>query len=123
MTALITEVNEAAEYTFRTGDTSDFIYIRPLGLDGAVIDGNWSCSQVVKDLDENVVIAEAAVTTKSTDTTEFKCFLTPTQTANLQPSGKYQEYTWMIQLSNSTLTPPIVRETHIRIGVYRQGVS
>jgi len=108
----LTEVSETIALTIHKGDTTDIVYVRPSLLDGATLDGNWTCSQAVTK-DGTQVITTVAVTTKSTDNTEFKCFLTPTQTDTLTVG----EHIWTIQLANPTLTPAIIKEIQLRMSV------
>lgn len=117
------EPMSVAEYSIQKvyiGDLTDLVYLAPSVLEGATIDSNWSCTQRVVDPNGVEVIASTAVTEKSTDNTEFKVYLTPTQTGAFTTTG---DYTWYIQLSNSTLTPPFVKETHLVLRVSDQGIS
>ena len=117
--ANLSSVCSEDSYTIYVGDTTDIVYVAPSVLDGGTIDANWSCSQQVINNKGQVVISEVAITTKSADNTEFKCYLTPAQTATLSPGT----HTWIIQVVNSTLTPVITKESHFTLYVESQGIS
>ena len=115
---------DASYYDVYVGDTTDIVYIRPSALDGAAMDGNWTCSQQVNDESGNEVIGEASVTEKSSDDTEFKVYLTPSQTGTLSGSGNtYTLYDWVIQVVNDSASPPYRKETHLSLRVFNQGIT
>lgn len=107
--------NSDIAFNLTKGNTSDIIYVRPSILNGATLDCNWTCSSTVTDDAGNIVVDEFSVTDKSADNTEFKAFLTPSQT--LQLSTNNSEYVWSIQLRNPVLSPPIVSDLNFSIGV------
>lgn len=120
--AIFYEANTDVIYKFPRGNTSDIVYVRPAYLDGATIDANWTCKGKVIDRNGNTMVDTYSITEKSGDSTEFKCYLTPNQTAALNPGTGYEEYIWIIQVENSTLTPVIKRDIHFRLGISVGGV-
>jgi len=111
------------------GDLSAIRNARPSieGLDD-VLDANWECYVRVIDRDNNAVVAKREITDKMTDTASkerFVAAILPTETAEiLVPTGRNSEdYIWIIQLENSTLTPPWVKEHQITLRVRRQGLE
>jgi len=104
-------------FKIHRGNTTDVVYVRPSVLDGATIDANWSCKTAVVNTAGDVLVDTTTITAKSADDTEFKVYLTPTQTNALNPDSGYQEYIWVVQLENTTLTPPIKRDIQFRLGV------
>ena len=110
------------------GATSDVKLVRPEmpSLPDA-LDGNWNCKYSVLDCDDAVVVAATAVTDKTTDTNgqeRYVVAVTPTQSATLTvPAGEpWLDYTWVIQLENTTTTPPYNKEHAITLRVRRQGI-
>lgn len=114
--AALTNVG-SIDFTIYRGDTSDIVYTSPSTLDGAAMDGNWTCSSCVVDRSGDKVISDFSITTKTGDNTEFICYLTPTQTDNLAVTGDVSYYTWVIQLANATTTPPFSKEVHYTLAV------
>lgn len=105
-------------FTIASGDVTDFIYVRPSVLEGGVIDANWTCSTHVIDDRDNIVVASTAITEKSGDNTEFKVYLTGAQTAALGNNGpRVTEYTWIITMENTVLSPQQHRTLRLRLGV------
>lgn len=101
-------------FSMAKGDLSDFVFIRPKELAGAAIDGTWSCSGMVFDNFGKKVIEDFSITTKSGDNTEFKAYITPTQSEAFKVGGVY---TFSIKLENGTTTPPISKATLLQIQV------
>lgn len=102
-----------------SGDLTDFIYVRPSVLEGGTIDGNWTCNSWVERDNGTVIIESFAITEKSGDSTEFKCYLTGEQTAALSNGNgnSVHEYDWIITLENALLSPAQNRTLRLRLGV------
>lgn len=114
------------EYTIYQGDTGPIIRPRPTVLDdGVVLDVNWTCSTAVNDADGVEVIAKRAVTDKTVDNLRFVAALTPTETNLLlvDDSENYRSYTQVIEVINTTLTPPFNIEEHYTLKVTPQGID
>lgn len=110
------------------GDTSDVMLTRPdvPGLANA-LDVNWVCKQSVLDCDGVVVVAAAVVTSKSVDEHGHERFVVAVEPADSDlltvPAGEpYMEYDWVIQLENTTTTPPYNKEHRITLRVREQGI-
>jgi hypothetical protein len=109
------------------GDTSDVKLVRPdfPGL-AAALDANWLCQQGVTDCAGALVVAMAPVAVKTADEygkERFIVAVSPTDSATLAvPAGEpYQDYTWVIELSNTTTVPSYNKEHHITLRVSNQG--
>ena len=88
------------------GDISDIFQV---GLvDNSAMDANYACSVTVQGSS-----ISRAVTDKTGDNKKFIVQLTSAETAALRAGT----YTMAIKITNSTLTPPFSRETHIRLDV------
>lgn len=114
------------EYTIYQGDTGPIIRPRPTVLDdGVVLDINWSCFTAVNDADGTPVIARRAVTDKTDDNLRFIAALTPTETnlLEVEDSESYRPYTQIIEVINTTLTPPFNIEEHYTLKVTPQGID
>jgi len=111
------------------GDTSDVKLVRPdfPGLTNA-LDGNWLCQQAVMDCAGVVVVGASTVSAKTTDDNgkeRFVVAVSPTDSATLSVAAgePYQEYTWLIELSNPTTIPPYKKEHHTTLRVFSQGIA
>lgn len=111
------------------GNASDVKLVRPgfPGLDDA-LDENWVCQQAVRDCAGALVIGLSTVSDKTLDEFDKERFVvavSPTDSATLSVAAgePYQEYTWLIELSNPTTTPPYKKEHHITLRVYSQGIA
>lgn len=102
------------------GDTSDvweigFVAsapgVKPVVL--AALDSNFSCRIAVK----GSTIARA-VTIKNTENTRFRAWLTPAETTLLGPGDRIVG----IEIRNSTLIPPLVREVQRRLRIREEAV-
>ena len=110
------------------GDTSEVKLVRPdmPSLDAA-LDGNWTCKQSVLDCDGSVVIAVATVTDKTTDENGDERFVVAVKpvdstTLTVPDDEPYQDYTWIIQLENTTTTPPYRKEHMMTLRIRAQGI-
>lgn len=109
------------------GDLTDVYHVRPVysGL-ADVLPAGWQCFQGVIDCDGNNVVAREEVATKVLDINEkqrFLCALEPTTTADLAvPDGYKEDYIWVIEVVNTTVSPAYNREVHILLEVKRQGL-
>lgn len=76
----------------------------------ADLDNNFSCRLVVAEAEPPI---DRAVTAKDNANTRFLAWLTPAETLALG------EGTWTVglELSNPTLAPPLVRETHVVVRI------
>lgn len=111
------------DITLYAGDTSDYIYVSPSTLAGAAMDVNWTCSACVIDRAGAKTIADFVITEQTGDGTEFVCYLTPTQTATLTVSGTYTDYNFVIQVVNTTTTPPYKKEAQYSLRVYEGNIA
>ena len=114
------------EYTIYQGDTGPIIRPRPSVLaDDVVLDSNWKCYTAVNDTDGAVVVAKREVTDKTADNLRFVAGLTPTETNLLlvDDSEEYRPYTQIIEVLNTTLTPPFNIESHYTLKVTPQGID
>lgn len=98
------------------GDTTTALKPRPGSLgESDIIDGNWSCHTKVLSPSGTVLI-DRAITEKTSDAMRFVVALTPAETAALA----VDTYTWIIELSNSTTTPPYNVEVSYTLAVEPQ---
>lgn len=101
------------------GDTTDII---ELGIQTskervpprvvAVMDANYTCKIAVGSVNR-------AVTDKTSDGKYFRGWLTPTETASLGVG----EFKLGMQISNSTITPPFVKEKQFTLRILPQAVT
>lgn len=108
------------------GDVSDIKLIRPQlpGL-GNLLDSNWVCKQRVLDAAGTQVIAEQTITDKYTDADGQQWFMAavkPSDSEDLTVTGDYVDYSWYIQVANTTTTPPYKRELLVTLRTKKQGV-
>lgn len=113
------------------GDTTDILYIRPGPLNnGDPIDVNWTCSTGVIDDVGAILLASRAVTDivtvpikgangQTTDEECFLCALTPAETVTLELGI----HTWIVQVVNTTTTPPFNIEKHNILEIEKQGLA
>jgi hypothetical protein len=111
------------------GNTSDVKLTRPDFPDlPDALDENWVCQQAVMDCAGALVVGLSTVSDKALDEFDKQRFVvavSPTDSATLSVAAgePYQEYTWLIELSNTTTTPPYKKEHHITLRVYSQGIA
>lgn len=113
------------------GDLTDIIYLRPGPLNnGDPIDVNWTCVTGANDSAGAVSLVSRSVTDivtvpvkgsngQTTDEECFMAFLTPTETDGLNE----ETHEWVIQVTNTTTTPPFNLETHNELEILKQGLS
>lgn len=90
-------------YTVKIGNTSDIWIIGVKGV--TTLDSNWTGRKVVTSLDGDTTYIDTAMI-KNSGSTKFLGFLTPTETTALDEGT----YNLTFEVSNTTLTTPIVRE-------------
>lgn len=110
------------------GDLGDIRNVRPAIAGVTTLDGNWICKVRVLDSAGIEAVAERTVTTKITDSDgneRFECAVLPSESETLTVGAGEEstDYNWVIQLSNSALTPPFVKERHITLRVSAQGIT
>ena len=118
------------------GDTTDIIYVRPGPLNpGDLIDSNWKCFVGVTDYintsemsarevtDIVVVPVKNPDTSMTSDEECFMCFLTPAETLTLSVDAETTLHNWVIEVSNTTTTPPFNLESHNELYVKEQSLE
>lgn len=102
------------------GDHSPVYRCRPTALpDGQPINGSWKCHIGVTDENDRVVMAKREVTAKTSDGLRWLAALTPAETGALAP-GAY--YNMVIEVSNTTTTPPFNKEKRVQFKLLHQGI-
>jgi len=117
------------------GDTSSILYVRPGALEvGEVIDSNWTCYVGVVNYLNTVEVAHREVTEIVTvpvrdcdtniisDEQCFMCYLTPTETLLLTTDVTSTNHISVVEVINSTVTPPFNKEYHTDLFVKEQAL-
>lgn len=107
------------------GDSSGLIKLRPNITDpNVVISDDWECKTSLLNNDGTVVIAPRTESMKTDDDLFWIVGLSPSDTEDvtIDQNSKYNECTWVIQVSNNTLDPAYNKELHIQVNVRKQGI-
>lgn len=111
------------DFKIYQGDTGPILKPRPSVIDtGDVIDATWHCYLGVNDADGVEVIARTEITDKTADDMRWICALTPAQTATIPPLLD-TPYNMVIEVTNTTTTPPFNIEKHYGLEVRDQGLT
>ena len=115
------------------GDITDIVYVRPKVLGpGDLVDANFSCFVSATDSTGTVIVTKRTVTEKATvsikgkdgsysDEECFVCYLKPTETEALTEDDNTL-HDWIIEVSNTTITPVFNFELHASLKVKQQGI-
>lgn len=116
----------AQEFVIHQGDTGPMLKPRPSVLDdGVVLDADWHCYIAALDATGAVAIASREVTDKDTGNLRWLASFTPAETATLdvEDSDNYRSYKMVLEVVNTTTTPPFNVESHFVLNVAPQGIA
>ena len=108
------------------GDTSPIFQPRPTVLDDNVIlDAEWHCYIAANYKDGEIAIAKREVVDKTSDNLRWIAALTPTETETIVFPGdlKTIDITLVIEVTNTTTTPPFNKEIHYTLPICTQGIN
>lgn len=107
------------------GDTGTILHPRPssLAVDEA-IDADWHCWIAANYSDGTVAVAKREVTDKDAGDLSWLAALTPTETNTITINPELGEVTvdLIIEVINTTTTPPFNVERHFDLPVRSQGI-
>lgn len=107
------------------GDSSDLILIRPnIADDSEVISADWVCRTKLVEEDFTEIVAERVESTKTDDELNFVVGLSPTDTESVtvEAGKKFKRVFWVVQVSNTNLTPAYSREKMIPVVIRNQAI-
>ncbi len=107
--------------TVKQEDTSDTIQASPFAENEAIAnlsDSGWVCRQAVLTKDGKNIVIEGDVTIKDSTDMYFEATLAPNDTRQLDN----RQYKWIIEVENTTVTPPYRKEHEVDLDVEKHSI-